>query len=792
MKRLNKKLMTLLLAGVCATSLGMATVGVEASADETPVKASTFAISDVFASDGKLDPEQNTVAFTLGNGQYARIKRDLAFKWYEGKNDARYLTIKFAFKELNFKSVTLEIESAPSVATEDGKSVNAVEFTVENGQVYATVRNGEDAGEKKLTEITAGSEVTLALSEGDKFDSYSVLLNGSDIGEFTYIGASYADYTYEKIHPLEITAETEGENEAVVLLKEINGQRFDNVENNQITDTAAPVLVVNEDVSGFQFGTAFSLAYEKVDVLQSSSLTEAKRYYQYNPADTETNYEKTLTTSTYFMDTVYYVNGTEVSKTAKEGFTATSVMAQEGKEYISMRVTLGDDTFDDTKSGENIPFPKKVYDLSWYAQDSAVVTKSLGSVETDYIVIDKNVEGPSFAFVENVGTETVVPEAQKDALNKAVEAYQKLLADEAKDTYAGSNSNITLPAVDWLIKDNGGYRGMRFTISYKTPSSTGSAKSSSGLSYNGLKLSTTEEGLYEFKIFASDKAGNTMKYYVDGELVDVTTSNVWDIDAIPSFTFKIANLGIKVEEPSKASDRMAEKILDQTYTLSGLKVVGASNQQSKYALYRLDDSAYNGPAITENVLTGVKYEDIRTAALTKLDKVGTDYETYFDLYLDIYAEKIAAAIDGDKAAVKACFKEIKAYNANITESDKEWNEYNKYKWNTSSKSFSTVEEGEYLILADFWEKDLPMQRAAGYKVVVVESKADVIEGDSDFSIWVENNKVSVILFGVAALMLIAIIILLFVKPSDETLEDVEKKAAKKKNKSKKNKEKKSK
>ncbi len=785
MKRLNKKLMTLMLAGVCAASLGAATVGVQASAEDAAVKATTYAISDVFASDGTLGSESNTVAFTLGNGQYARIKRDLAFKWYEGKNDARYLTIKFAFKELNFDSVTFEIESASSVATEEEKSVNAVEFTVEGGQVYATVHNGEEAGTKTLTTITAGSEVTLALSEGDEFDSYSVLLNGSDIGEFTQIGASYADYTYEKIHPLEITAATAGENQAVVLLKEINGQKFDNVADDKIADTAAPVLVVNEDVSGFQFGTAFSLSYEKVDVLQSSNLTEAKKYYQYNPADTATNYDKTLTTSTYFMDTVYYVKGTELSKTKQEGFIATSVMAQEGKEYISMQFTLGDDTFDNTKSGDTVPFPKKTYDLSWYAEDSAVKPMTLGTVATDYIIIDKNVEGPTYSYITTVGTETKVTD--QAALDKEVVEYQILLAKAAKDTYAGSNSSIKLPAVDWLIKDNGGYRGMRFTISYKTPSSTGSAKSSSGLSYNGLKLSTTEEGLYEFKIFASDKAGNTMKYYLDGELVDVTNGNVWDIEQIPSFTFTIENLGIKVEEASKASERMAEKILDQTYTLSGLKVIGASNQQSKYALYRLDDTGYNGPAITESALTGVKYEDIRTEAITKLDKVGTDYENYFDLYLDIYAEKLAAAISGDKAAIKACFKEIKEYNASITEDDKEWNEYNKYKWNTSSKSFSTVEEGNYLILADFWEKELPMQRAVGYKLVVVESEADVIEGDSKFSAWVENNKASVILFGVAALMLIAIVILLFVKPSDETLEDVEKKAAKKKKKRKKEK-----
>ncbi len=783
MKRQNKKLITLLLAGACVASLGAASIGSRtAAAEETTVKASTFAISDVFASNGTLGSTGNTVSFTLGNDQYARIKRDLAFKWYEGKNDAKYLNVQFAFETLDFDSVLLEVECTPSVANEEEKAYNAVKFTVKEGKVYASVVNGETEGAETETTITAGSDVTVALAEGDEFDSFSVLVNGNDIGEFTQMGANYGDYAYEMIHPLEFKATTSDDKKVNVLLKEINRQRFDNVAEDKITDTAAPVLVVNEDVSGFQFGTAFSLNYEKVDVLQSSSLTESKKYYQYNPADTATNYEKTLTTSTYFMDTVYYTNGSEYSKEAKEGYVATSMLAQEGKEYISIQVTLGDSTYDDTKSGDTVPFPKAVYDLSWYAEDSAVVSKTLGETATDYIVIDKNVEGAVYTMITaDDATATNIVAAELDG---AVSAYQTLLAEAAKNTYSGSNSSIKLPAVDWLMRDNGGYRGMRFTISYKTPSST-AAKTSSSLAYNGLKITTTEEGLYEFKIFANDKAGNTMKYYLDGELVEVTTSNIWDIEEIPSFTFKIDNLGIKVEEPTKNTDKKAEKILDQTYTLSGLKVVGASEQQSKHTLYRIDTTDYSGPALSEDTLISVKYEDIRTAAIEKLDKVGVDYANYFELYLDIYAEKLATAVSGDKEAIKACFKEVKEYNANITEDDKEWEEYNKYNWNPTSKSFKTVEEGEYLILADYWEKNLPMQRAAGYMLVVVESKADVIEGESEFAAWVKNNVVSVVLFSVAGVMAIAVIILFFVKPSDETLDDIEKKEAKKKAKSKK-------
>ena len=96
-----------------------------------------------------------------------------------------------------------------------------------------------------------------------------------------------------------------------------------------------------------------------------------------------------------------------------------------------------------------------------------------------------------------------------------------------------------------------------------------------------------------------------------------------------------------------------------------------------------------------------------------------------------------------------------------------------------------MEEGSYLILADYWEAELPAsQRAAAYKIVVVESKADVIKGEND---WLKNNVASVVLFSIAGVMLILIIILLLIKPSDETLEDVDAAAAKAKNKEKKKK-----
>jgi hypothetical protein len=556
-------------------------------------------------------------------------------------------------------------------------------------------------------------------------------------------------------------------------------------------DNAAPVLVVNQEIYGFQYGTLFSLNYEKVDVLQASSLSDEKTYYQYNPADEEIKHDSKLTTSTRFNDTVYYTNGTKNVKVRPEGdegkaYKAVSVIAEEGYEYVSIKVTLGDGTFDDTKKSDGtIPYAKKTYDLSWYASDEAIVSKTLGETTAEFIIIDENDEGAQYAIVEK--NEADAKNEKATNWQDQVDAYQKLINEKltADKPLAGSGMEFKLPgALDWLIKDNGGYRALRFTICYRTPSSS-VGKTAPNLKFDDLAIPTAEEGLYEFKVFANDTADNTMKYYLDGKLVSVSSSNIWDIEEIPSFTFEIENKGIEVEEKGAiSSKKKTEKKLNETFTLSGLTILGATNQQSAYTLYRFDESK-GGITVEdeklEKALVSVPYKTIRTEALKLLDKVGEgkDYATYFDLYLDIYVDALAKELKVEKAKLANCFVEISEYNSKITENDPEWEAYNKYEWKPGSKSFKAVEEGIYVVLADFWEEELKLQRAAAYHVVLVDTKADTIKGESKVLEWIKNNVVSVVLFGVAAIMLILIIILLLVKPSDETLEDIDEKVVSK-------------
>ena len=92
MKKMNKKLTTLMLAGaLCAATIGgVVTARPFASlADEKVAK--TYALSDVFSvSKAELKADESLTALTFADEGKVTFKRDLAFKWYEGKNDARY------------------------------------------------------------------------------------------------------------------------------------------------------------------------------------------------------------------------------------------------------------------------------------------------------------------------------------------------------------------------------------------------------------------------------------------------------------------------------------------------------------------------------------------------------------------------------------------------------------------------------------------------------------------------------------------------------------------------------
>ncbi len=760
----------------------------------TEITAETYALTDVFysTSSGVIGTdtvgENKITAFTLKDGNEVTIKRSLALKWYEehateaGKGVVKYFTLKFALKDTNFEKVTVAMDTASAWATEDDKATNALTFEKKADGTYAVLINDKETS-TALTATEINEDMTLALAEGATDGEFLVKLtvgaNTYDVGSFENIGANYAKYdSANKAYPLKVTAKLPADAKddlakTVVRILEINGQSFDNLNaDNKIVDDAVPVLVVNEEIDSFLLGAQFALDYEVFDVLKSSNLKKTLEFYQYNPSLKvgDEGYLKygTLSTSTYFMPLTYYVKDGQIVDKDTEGAVATSVSKENnGQEYVSIRMTVADGTF-------NTDETKPVYDLAWYANRT---TEKDGK---EYLIVENNQQGPSYRqyVTTDANTQENVFNATAFEEDNAAKAFQEALKKAAEDVYAGSNSYIYFPSFKWFIEDNNGYRNLKFTISYKTLSST-TASNSSSLSHNALKLAVSSEGLYEFKIFAIDKAGNAMKYYLDGELVEVTTSNVWDIEEIPTFTFTIKNQGLKIEEEDSSVDRRDTEVLNKTYIMDEIEVVGASSLQEEYALYVFDLLGYNASTdadkrIQQSALYSISYKDLNA----KIDF--TNNSDYFETYINAYIEILIDGMDVEADEVKKYFKRILEEKDCATEA--EWEEFEDYAWNASSQSFETVKEGTYLIFANFWEKELPQvagQRATAYKLIVVQSEEDVIKGDSN---WLKNNVVSVILFSIAGVMLILIIILLLIKPSDEKVDDIDTDGAPKKSK----------
>ena len=759
MKRQNKKLLTLMLTGaLCASMIGGGATMV-ATADEATTAAYSQTLTNVFTS-GKdlIGVEAKTAKFSFTKDSEVKYTRDLAWKWFT-EDGAQYLNFEFEAGG-KYTDISFVFETTPAQAVEGDKAINTIKFYKE-GKV--AVFSGEEEPENVVkNDVALTGSVKVALTAGANYGEFAVLVDGEEKGTFTNVGANYADHGEVNTMVIKATPVEETEN-PYVLFKNLNGQSFNKIEEGmKVNDDAAPVLVVNQDVSGFLLGTAFSLDYAKVDVLQASGLSETKQYYQYNPTDTEIKMN-TLSTSTYFMDTAY-----------QKDQTWTSVYAENGEEYVNIRFTLKDGSKAGAESYE--------YDLSWYVTDAEnnteVFTVGTGEKadERAYIILDRNEEGPQYKNITADANEKKnVAGAQLAGL---VEAYQKKLEENASEIYAGSNAEIQLPALDWFITDNNGYNTLLFTISYRTPTST-SPSNSSNKKYNALEIPTTSEGDYEFKVFATDAAGNPMQYYLDGELVKVTTDNVWDIEEIPSFTFEVDNKGIKTAD-GEDGDTLDSKILEESYTMTEVKILGASDLQSAHTLFKFNEDFYNAlPIGSAKKISEIKFADLNKEADALLVGKELNAETdYMAVYKQAFLKLLAEKLGKTEADVANCLEEIDVYDSTITEDDEEaWEASdNKYNWSASSRRFTAAETGLYLILADYWDEDLSLvDRVPAYQLIEVQDEKDVIKGASE---WLENNLVSIILFSISGVLAIAIIVLLFVKPSKETLEDVDKKVKK--------------
>ncbi len=581
-----------------------------------------------------------------------------------------------------------------------------------------------------------------------------------------------------------------------ILMKSLNGQSL-KVQNSdgRVEDDAKPVLALNEAVYSFRLGQRFSLTYEAIDVCDDSvSVTrsyymlkketkgegeEAKEVWHRPDEKTDDDY-KTLTTSTFFMPTSdsgdefayvsirfelddgthddyfvyltwYAANENVIETLGDEGEEISTgfrceICGHEMTKEEYEKATAEDATFKCPGKVETTDDEGKTTETDCTATKDDYTEQFIGNY-FDYIKVDLEAKGPKYVGLEAPEEPAGDPEEKKTNVSTwteneegltAVQLYQRALDEAAEGLSAGDGAYLYLPSLRGLISsDYADYRNLRFSIYYYKPGTAagGSASSATSLRYNNLRIEVDEVGDYRFRVLAQDAASNAMQYYdEDGELVTVTSSNIWDIEGIPEFTFFIDYNEPTIEE----MDEQTEGYRDRSYSISSFDIIALEGYKTDYKLYYFDTAQLSG------------HSEPTYSELVEAVKGKNELEPW----------------------IADCLTEINVYNADITEDDENWERTdNAYNWNPdSSLSFVPQKTGMYLVELTVTDNYLVNTTAKAYQVINIRNPIVQIPGKTP---WLSNNITAIVLFSISALLGVAIIILCVVKPSDQGVEEVD-------------------
>ncbi len=717
--------LTLVIALLLSLAAGLVMPRASVSAEEyTPTNIFSSGSSTTVSS--AEEEGTNYLAFTHArDGAAAYFRRDLALKWHSSNEGASYFSLTLAFPEIDFSEYTISFESEEENISEEELSKNSLVFTNGTDGTKAYVVNA--AGEKgEEVEVDLSGDAAITLDEEDcSFGEFSVYVNGVKVGTFTNIGGYFMEYISSASDnprtPITFEATTLTAGTQTVLVKQLNGQSFELNENGNVVDDTAPVLVLSSDVYPFRLGQKFSLDYEAIDVCDSS-VTVTREYYMAAAdengdyaAPTDDDYD-TLTTSTWFMP---------------------SSDTEEEVQYVSIRFTLDDgrDNFDETD--------EPVY-LVWYAAEGASVTLGADENATDYIKVDRAQQGPVYnGLTANATTEDGRPSGEnvkdldaedadgdgdtEEALLDVLAAeYQAAVDRAAENASAGDGAYFYLPSLRGLISSPScDYRDLTFSVYFYSQSQTEdeTASSATSLDYNELRFEIDEPGRYVFRVLASDNAGNGMKYYYDGQLVTVSSGNIWDIEGIPEFSFTVGYDGARVTDP----EEQELGYRDSTYEIEDFEIIAVPGYETEYELFRIDEESL------PSELQGVSYTALVNNA-----------KEYFD---------------GDWAQYLIA---IQPYNSDVTEDDPLWDRTdNRYEWDPEDLTFVPNEAGYYVVKLTVTEPSMPGRTVTAYQVIDVRNPIDTLP---DATYWLENNVAAVVLFCISGVLLIVLVALFVVKP----------------------------
>ena len=738
----------------------------------SPVYAEgTVSATSIFETSGAdyisgSDDSYAYIAYEVSGGGRVAFQRDMALKWYERDTSegadaydgaVGYFSTEFSFAELNFTSFTLTMETTEMSQSKEGKAVNTIVFTPAEGSGLNVSVNG---GTETPLAYTAGETIRVAFTGADTYGNFYVaVINAAQdkelspvrvTGTFTNIGKNFADYASSSsdtpVTPLTFSAELEenAESPLVLTILSLNGQSFELTDDGRVTDSTAPVLVVDSEIKRFVLGTQFDFEMTAIDVCDSSiSSSDRTSYYYVNPVSSNISFDengdlKTSVTSGEGEDaetTEYYVEWESSHYFFEDEFLANGTL---GKASISIAVSLTDDS-------DNTGW----YFVEWYGTYDA---DSAGS-KYGIPVVEPETDSDARPDAGFYTVKTVEGTPDEPVADGTASTYQNAVAAAAVtededgnevSIQVGDGTYFYLPSLKAYISDTTcGYTDMEFTIYYTV--NGGETQSGSGLSYDELSIELSSAGNYRFRVVPTNASGlssygvfETSEGSGQYKYAEITSDNVWDALNLADFTFAVTYNGPSVE----ASDNDDIGYVDATFTFEDFEVIALSGYQSNYTLYRI----------------------------VLLDAYADEYESS-DRAADIQTAYAEGRIASSREEAEANPEQYIGYTVAIAEYDDELDEDegdNVYNWNPdSSLSFVPQEIGYYMLTTEV--ASYPWSNAhgtvSGQKAVYISAESDIQAGET---YWLQNNILSVVFLAVGAACLIAIVVLLLIRPKKKS------------------------
>ena len=733
-------------------------------------------VTSVSENDG--DSAHMYTMFSIGEDQTVTYRKNLAYTWKSAADEGqsgvyrtRYFSMTIGFENTSFESYVIKFQSQQFVATEDKITENYLIFTPAEGGV--SVYHTQDADWTEDEELLASAPLaTFPVDNNERITieftsfadgNYTVKLSSGDVSAettFENVYESYARYVSSgdnAVTPLTFSANfaegsqpAEGEESVSACMKlyALNGQSFELYDNDkngvydQVIDNQPPVMCFNTTPSYVEYGTSYDFDFVLIDVLASSPRSTSYFY---------------VLSGDQYSDGEFDYDATEFGEDEESPYTKVTSSS-------SIRVIRDDKTFvpseyiNDEDGNRVYGLVKIYYEISdvsgstaqtdkvfvdWYAkQDALVNVADLKGTQSDgsenFLKLIDGKQGVTYA----TESETTL-EAYKDRITAIEEDYQKKIDDaiaalEDGKLYAGSDNYFYLPAFEYASDDYVYPTDLKYSIYYKAETSG----SHTSLASNNLSIALTQPDVtYRFTIFVTDEFSSDMRYPdgvdEDGNIIwkTIAAGDIWDeenAELLPFFEFEVSYKPATSEDPDDLS----------------IAYVGSS---------------YGGVSFDINGVDGTYTTSYRLYVFNRNEM---NDELGLNLTYDEFVNNISALLNNtykEGVNTRKYFTTVKPV-AELNENDANYETMSAYNWSTSSTSFVPQSVDDFYVIELTLTDNRSQVSTLNYATVVASVETTALKGESD---WLENNVASVILLSIAGVCLIALIVLLIVKPKDK-------------------------